>query len=69
MLLSYLLHALQVIRQCVLSFLSPLSLPHGIHLLGAVGVAWNDSRKKTTPTGTNKKVGDNLDHYLLQVIK
>ncbi|ESO88953.1 hypothetical protein LOTGIDRAFT_154021 [Lottia gigantea] len=34
------------IRQHILEFLSPLSLPHGTNLLGAVAVAWNDRRKK-----------------------
>ncbi|XP_062580439.1 protein dopey-1-like isoform X4 [Saccostrea cucullata] len=53
----------KVIRQCVLNFLSPLSLPHGAHLLGAVGVAWNDRRKKGSPS--NKKSTACEDQLLL----
>ena len=33
-------------RQYILEFLSPISLPHGTHLLGAIAVAWNDRRIK-----------------------
>ncbi|XP_067674328.1 protein dopey-1-like isoform X1 [Haliotis asinina] len=44
----------KVIRQQVLEFLSPISVPHGTNLLGAFAVAWNDRRKKTT--GIAKRV-------------
>ncbi|XP_041353922.1 protein dopey-1-like isoform X2 [Gigantopelta aegis] len=44
----------RVIRQQILEFLSPISVPHGINLLGAFAVAWNDRRKKTQ--GYSKKV-------------
>ncbi|KAJ8315121.1 hypothetical protein KUTeg_007271 [Tegillarca granosa] len=37
----------KVVRHHILEFLSPLSRPHGTHLLAAVGVAWNDRRTKT----------------------
>ena len=36
----------QIVRQYILEFLSPISLPHGTHLLGAIAVAWNDRRNK-----------------------
>lgn len=45
----------RVVRQHVLELLSPLSLLHGTHLLGAFAVAWNDRRHK--PAGLTKKTG------------
>lgn len=51
----YLYYIFQVVRRYILEFISPISLPHGIHLLGAIAVAWNDRRKKT-PVKLNKKV-------------
>ncbi|KAL4233674.1 Protein dopey-1 [Mactra antiquata] len=45
----------KVVRRYILEFISPISLPHGVHLLGAIAVAWNDRRKKT-PVKLNKKV-------------
>ncbi|XP_021360674.1 protein dopey-1-like isoform X2 [Mizuhopecten yessoensis] len=36
----------KVVRQKILEFLSPISLPHGSNLLAAVGVAWNDRTRK-----------------------
>ncbi|XP_050391433.1 protein dopey-1 isoform X1 [Patella vulgata] len=44
----------KIVRQHILEFLSPISLPHGTNLLGAVAVAWNDRRKKIQ--GLVKKV-------------
>ncbi|KAK3097876.1 hypothetical protein FSP39_014063 [Pinctada imbricata] len=44
----------KVIRKCVLEFISPISRPHGPHLLAAIGVAWNDTRKKNG--AQNKKI-------------
>ncbi|XP_076444435.1 protein DOP1A-like isoform X3 [Babylonia areolata] len=45
----------RVVRQHILELLSPISLLHGTHLLGAFAVAWNDRRQK--PAGLTKKTG------------
>lgn len=45
---------LQVVRQYILELLSPISLLHGSHLLGAFAVAWNDRRQKIV--GQSRKV-------------
>ncbi|KAL5009879.1 hypothetical protein ScPMuIL_012184 [Solemya velum] len=39
----------KVVKFYILEFLSPVSFAHGVHLLGALAVAWNDRRKKSAP--------------------
>jgi len=39
--------AMQMIRQFVLEFISPLALNHGQHLLAAAAHVWNERRQKT----------------------
>ncbi|XP_060070918.1 protein dopey-1-like [Ylistrum balloti] len=55
----------KVIRQKILEFLSPISLPHGTNLLAAVGVAWNDRMRKNG--ASYKKVFPATDDQLLLV--
>ncbi|PVD28894.1 hypothetical protein C0Q70_11489 [Pomacea canaliculata] len=45
----------KVVRQYILELLSPISLLHGSHLLGAFAVAWNDRRQKIV--GQSRKAG------------
>ena len=35
----------QNVRQMILEFMRPISIHHGVNLLGAVGVVWNDRRQ------------------------
>lgn len=37
----------KLVRHHILELLSPISLPHGTHLLAAFAVAWNDRRQKS----------------------
>lgn len=46
--------SLQQIKQFILGFVSPIALHHGVNLLGAVAVVWNDRRQRSS--GGNKKV-------------
>ncbi|CAH1798851.1 unnamed protein product, partial [Owenia fusiformis] len=41
----------RTVRQYILEFLSPISLHHGVNLLGAFAVVWNDRRKKNSYKG------------------
>ena len=51
---AYLCDLLQSVRHYILEFLSPVSLHHGVNLLGAVAVVWNDRRQRGVPS--NKRV-------------
>lgn len=42
-------------RQHILEFLSPISLPHGTHLLAAFAVAWNDRRQRASASAASSK--------------
>ncbi|KAK3576489.1 hypothetical protein CHS0354_034162 [Potamilus streckersoni] len=53
---AFTMGAPKVVRQYILEFVSPLSRPHGLHLLGAIAVAWNDRRQNVT-SKNGKKVG------------
>ncbi|KAL3881558.1 hypothetical protein ACJMK2_027984, partial [Sinanodonta woodiana] len=53
---AFTMGAPKVVRQYILEFVSPLSRPHGLHLLGAIAVAWNDRRQNVSSTNW-KKVG------------
>ncbi|GFR99136.1 protein dopey 1 [Elysia marginata] len=44
----------KLVRHHILELLSPISLPHGTHLLAAFAVAWNDRRQKSV---NKKKTG------------
>ncbi|XP_060598596.1 protein dopey-1-like isoform X2 [Ruditapes philippinarum] len=57
----------KVVRQYILEFISPISLPHGLHLLGAIAVAWNDRRKKITAKNSRKVLPTPCDDQLLLV--
>ncbi|XP_013389897.1 LOW QUALITY PROTEIN: protein dopey-1-like [Lingula anatina] len=45
----------KAVRQCILEFLSPISLYHGVNLLGSVAVVWNDRRKREAGSHRKKK--------------
>ncbi|XP_052808898.1 protein dopey-1-like isoform X3 [Mya arenaria] len=61
------LGAPKVVRQYILEFISPISLPHGAHLLGAIAVAWNDRRKKAHGKPSKKFGCDASEDQLLLV--
>ncbi|XP_076078008.1 protein DOP1A-like isoform X1 [Mytilus galloprovincialis] len=52
---KYIIGSPKVIKQQIIAFLSPISVPHGNNLLGAVAVTWNDYRKKPV-LGMSKKM-------------
>ncbi|XP_069103129.1 protein DOP1A-like isoform X2 [Argopecten irradians] len=55
----------KVVRQKILEFLSPISLPHGTNLLAAVGVAWNDRMLKNGVSYKKGSVPATDDQLLL----
>ncbi|XP_053397950.1 protein dopey-1-like isoform X3 [Mercenaria mercenaria] len=57
----------KVVRQYILEFISPISLPHGLHLLGAIAVAWNDRRKKLPVKNSRKVLPTPCEDQLLLV--
>ena len=49
----------QIVKQFILEFVSPISVHHGTNLMAAVAVVWHDRRNR----GGNKKVG-----YIYQIL-
>ncbi|VDI65588.1 Hypothetical predicted protein [Mytilus galloprovincialis] len=69
---KYIIGSPKVIKQQIIAFLSPISVPHGNNLLGAVAVTWNDYRKKPVLDAVSSPLPQyeyNKRYYLLLVIK